>query len=1122
MTYLKKFPIHLVFLLLLLTSSVNYVRADTTLSPSDFRSPFAPGHTITVSQGPFCSSGISHSKVAAIDFRTGVVNVPVYASLAGQVIYSDYYYEYDENGKKESFGNLVKIKSGEYEILYGHLSGFVSSDKDPIGDRVVQVGQNVEAGQLIGFVGSSGWSTGYHLHFEIRKNGLQELAIAENLPWISWGTNQEDIKDRCKVGVSVQTQPVAQPACQDRYFDGVAWFDNRYCQTEINNRNSEGTSTVLTGISSIYVGSGWSAIVKDARGQWQCVNNNRWDASKDNWHDATPMDNTIVSVQVIHNSVCSLPDVSPYNPDIADVGTGPAVGGSPNTDRIARLFSFTNNEGSVLWAGSLGFTNEPNAYGYSLDFPSGWSVRVWSDDNRNGRDRCFSSRINNLQDHGWQNAIQSVEVFDTNVCPDANNNPYIELCEGDGGENCLGYFVGTYSLPFIKEYDLNDKIRSVGRVPVNMSVMLFKEIGMRGTADCYNDRRVPLPMGSPWDLRGQVTDLIVFSGSNCPSNQLVSVIFYNEQNFSGYHWGMGNVEGFTNIGDIGGIDKQDINDHAESVRIPDGWSVILYEHDGGQGSQSNCLTGNVNNLGSLNNQVSSMRLFKNSTCTVPSPAIPTDLTAQAGTSNILVRWNHNGENTIGYKVYRWDGTDFIEIATVGPNAHGGGDYSDNNLPCETTHFYQISAYGPSGQSPRTNWVMASTFTCPYIPEVLLYEPTNELQVTQGQSITFEWLVPNSMMLSGDYRLRVFKMGTENLIFSSSLLDERTYSYSTLGLEAGWYIWSVEYTPDNGHYFSIPSVRTFNITSENTVVNAPVLSLPFNNKNFKVGEEVVFHWLGDADFYEFHLLQAGNELQVIKLTENSWLNNTLVSGTYQWFIRAFKGDIYTDSLTRQFIINTSNESPIAPSNLQQLATNKTSFTLGWTDNSHNEDGFKIYRWLSETREWILEVTVDRNVNSFTKEAICEWGSYFKITAYNQYGESSATNFYNAHTGPCSADLGQCPQENVAVIAFYEHWKCLGNSWKYNVGEYSVVEADDTFSSVKVAPGYSVRVYAEPNFEGTSKCFNADFHDFFYTGVTFDDAITSLSDEVSSLKISADITCSGTYTTINMIYLPIVER
>ena len=59
------------------------------------------------------------------------------------------------------YGNCVRIShSNNLETLYGHLSRIS-----------VRVGQDVAAGQKIGEVGSTGRSTGTHLHYEIRKNG---------------------------------------------------------------------------------------------------------------------------------------------------------------------------------------------------------------------------------------------------------------------------------------------------------------------------------------------------------------------------------------------------------------------------------------------------------------------------------------------------------------------------------------------------------------------------------------------------------------------------------------------------------------------------------------------------------------------------------------------------------------------------------------------------------------------------------------------------------------------------------------------------------------------------------------------------------------------------------------
>jgi len=61
------------------------------------------------------------------------------------------------------YGNNIMIDNGEgYQTLYAHMSGIN-----------VAIGQEVAAGKtVIGYVGSTGRSTGPHLHFEIRKNGV--------------------------------------------------------------------------------------------------------------------------------------------------------------------------------------------------------------------------------------------------------------------------------------------------------------------------------------------------------------------------------------------------------------------------------------------------------------------------------------------------------------------------------------------------------------------------------------------------------------------------------------------------------------------------------------------------------------------------------------------------------------------------------------------------------------------------------------------------------------------------------------------------------------------------------------------------------------------------------------
>lgn len=80
------------------------------------------------------------------------IGTPIYAAADGTV----------ESASWDSgYGNLIKLSHGSgIETLYGHTS-----------KMVVKAGQQVKRGQLIGYVGSTGHSTGPHVHFEVRLNG---------------------------------------------------------------------------------------------------------------------------------------------------------------------------------------------------------------------------------------------------------------------------------------------------------------------------------------------------------------------------------------------------------------------------------------------------------------------------------------------------------------------------------------------------------------------------------------------------------------------------------------------------------------------------------------------------------------------------------------------------------------------------------------------------------------------------------------------------------------------------------------------------------------------------------------------------------------------------------------
>ncbi len=115
-----------------------------------------PGYT-WLSQG-------YHSGHLAVDIAgSGIYGKPIVAANDGKVVYVN------TSGWGYGYGIYLMIDhGGGYGTLYAHCSSLA-----------VSVGQTVEKGQTIAYVGSTGNSTGPHLHFETRKNGVKYNPMSE-------------------------------------------------------------------------------------------------------------------------------------------------------------------------------------------------------------------------------------------------------------------------------------------------------------------------------------------------------------------------------------------------------------------------------------------------------------------------------------------------------------------------------------------------------------------------------------------------------------------------------------------------------------------------------------------------------------------------------------------------------------------------------------------------------------------------------------------------------------------------------------------------------------------------------------------------------------------------------
>ena len=110
---------------------------------------------------PFAQTWRAHK---GVDFAAPA-GTAVHAAGDGQVALA---------GTQNGYGNVVILRhAGAYSTVYAHLSRFAAG---------VKTGASVAQGNVIGYVGQTGWATGPHLHYEFRVNGVERNPLTIALP----------------------------------------------------------------------------------------------------------------------------------------------------------------------------------------------------------------------------------------------------------------------------------------------------------------------------------------------------------------------------------------------------------------------------------------------------------------------------------------------------------------------------------------------------------------------------------------------------------------------------------------------------------------------------------------------------------------------------------------------------------------------------------------------------------------------------------------------------------------------------------------------------------------------------------------------------------------------------
>jgi len=155
---------------------------------------------------------------------------PVVAAGSGTIVHA---------GWLGSYGKLIKIRHKDsYETRYAHLKSF---------RRGIKRGKRVKKGQTIGYVGTTGRSTGPHLHFELRKKGVainpakrvqlttKKLRNKEKEAFIKLSKNyNESINLHLKNETKFEKEQTLSPVC---YFNND--FQKEECVAEQNPQNNK-------------------------------------------------------------------------------------------------------------------------------------------------------------------------------------------------------------------------------------------------------------------------------------------------------------------------------------------------------------------------------------------------------------------------------------------------------------------------------------------------------------------------------------------------------------------------------------------------------------------------------------------------------------------------------------------------------------------------------------------------------------------------------------------------------------------------------------------------------------------------------------------------------------------
>ena len=367
----------------------------------------------------------------------------------------------------------------------------------------------------------------------------------------------------------------------------------------------------------------------------------------------------------------------------------------------------------------------------------------------------------------------------------------------------------------------------------------------------------------------------------------------------------------------------------------------------------------------------------------PPPSPPSALSATAVSSTqINLAWTDNSSDETGFRIYRSaDGVSFFWYYTAGANAT---TFSDTGRVAATTYYYRVSAQNSGGNSDFSNTGSATTFPPPAAPSNLTATPVS------GSQIDLAW-TDNSNSEDG-FKIYRSTDGVNFSYYATVGANVTTRSNTNLSSSTKYYYRVLAYNAGgNSDYSNIAIATTLGIPSPPsnltaTAVSSGQINLAWTDNS---SDETGFRVYRSSDGVSFSwCCTAGSNATSFSDT------GRVASTTYYYRVTAQNGNGNSD------FSNTASATtfppPTAPSSLTATAVSSSQINLSWTDNSSDEDGFKIYS-STDGVNFSFYVTLGANVTTRSNTNLSASTTYYyRVLAYSAGGSSGYSNTASATT------------------------------------------------------------------------------------------------------------------------------